>query len=187
MVQCRRPSEPYPPDADAIAAARRCALIEGIFEKKTDLRVSGAKPSQTDLLAVLGLPGQIALMSVEGKVDEPFGPVTGDWLDEAKPSSRQKAVLDGLAATLELEPDACRPLRYQLIHRTAAALYEAQKYRSQLAIMMVHSFHREHAGIEDFARFATALGATPVGIGLSGPIRRIGIDLFLGWTADTAP
>lgn len=162
-------------------------LIDGIFEKKVDLRISGAKPSQTDLLAILGIPGEIAIMSVEGKVDEPFGPLTGEWLDDAKARSKRPAILEGLATTLELESEACRPLRYQLIHRTVAAIYEAQRYRSRYAIMMVHSFDQKNAGIEDFLRFLAALNVVRMEGGLSEPITRGGIQLFLGWTSDTAP
>jgi hypothetical protein len=35
---------------------------------------------------------------------------------------------------------ACETLRYQLLHRTASALYEAHRYHAKVAVMMVHSF-----------------------------------------------
>jgi hypothetical protein len=45
-----------------------------------------------------------------------------------------------LCATLGLNTSDVGGLRYQLLHRTASAVYEAQRYRSRRAIMLVHSF-----------------------------------------------
>ena len=47
-------------------------LIEGFFEKETHLRSRG-RPSQTDLLALIGDGEGFAVLGVEGKVNEPSG------------------------------------------------------------------------------------------------------------------
>ena len=37
---------------------------------------------QTDLLAVLGIGDELAVMAVEAKVTESFGPLVSDWIGE---------------------------------------------------------------------------------------------------------
>jgi hypothetical protein len=46
-------------------------LIDAFLERKVDLRTAG-RESQTDLLAIVGLERDIAVLAVEGKVDESF-------------------------------------------------------------------------------------------------------------------
>ena len=101
-------------------------LIEGFFEKETDLRSRG-RPSQTDLLALIGDGEGFAVLGVEGKVDEPFGPLVSEWLTEA--SANKRARLSVLQETLGLADHNVSNLRYQLLHRTTAAIYEAQRYK----------------------------------------------------------
>jgi hypothetical protein len=48
-------------------------------------------------------------------------------------------------------------LRYQLFHRTAAAIFEAERYRARHAMMMVHSFSTSDASLNDFLRFAETM------------------------------
>jgi len=45
-------------------------------------------------------------------------------------------------------------IRYQLLHRTASAIYEAQRYRTGRALMLVHSFSLTDASFPDFQAFA---------------------------------
>ena len=48
-------------------------LVEGLFERDVDLRTPGRR-SQTDLLAFVKLTHGNAVIAVEGKVEESFGP-----------------------------------------------------------------------------------------------------------------
>jgi hypothetical protein len=131
-------------------------------------------------------------MVVEGKVDEPFGPLVKDWLPEASDheharSGHKHARLERLARTLGIDPSACRDLRYQLVHRTASAVYEAHRYRAKTAVMMVHSFDPHHAGLDDFKRFAAELLLPDADAArMAGPIERECVDLYLGWAPDHA-
>ena len=95
-------------------------LVEGIFEHETELPGKG-RPSQTDLLAIVALNDGHAILGVEGKVDEPFGPLIGDWLADAKDGNR-KDRLAALCATLRTDPQAVGGLFYQLFHRTCASI-----------------------------------------------------------------
>src|SRR5205085_678451 len=127
-------------------------LVDAFLERCIELG-DGLRPSQADVLAVLGLGSQLAIMAVEGKVDESFGELVSQWL-KGPEASRKPYRLERLATTLGMNPSECEPLRYQLLHRTASAIYEAHRYRASTAIMMVHSFDPTDAGFDDFALFA---------------------------------
>lgn len=158
-------------------------LVDGFLERKVDL-VDGSTASQTDLLAVLGVGDHLAVMAVEGKVDESFGPFVADWLKKDR-KKRRSLRLKSLCKTLSLLDSDVGGLRYQLLHRTASALYEARRYRAPVAIMMVHSFCPSSTGLEDYQAFAARLGLNGANKGeLAGPVQRLGIDLYLGWAPD---
>lgn len=159
-------------------------LVEGFFERRTALRSRGAD-SQTDLLALLRLADGHAVLGIEGKVNEPFGPLVGDWL--AAGGDGRKVRLAVLCRALGLAESEVDHLRYQLLHRTCAAIFEAQGYQVPSAALLVHSFSSRHAWFEDFRSFTEALGASCEATGtISKPIRCEGIDLRLGWVADQA-
>ena len=159
-------------------------LIEACLEKCIDLR-DGRKPSQADVLAILGIGDELALMAVEGKVDESFGLLVSEWLVNA--STGKLGRLQNLCRTLDIGSQDVGHLRYQLLHRTASAIYEAKRYRARTAVMMVHSFDPADAGVSDFRLFASALGLPDAGATkIAGPIARENVDLYLGWTADRA-
>ena len=161
---------------------RGMELIEGFFEKETDLRSRG-RPSQTDVLALIGDGEVFAVLGVEGKVDEPFGPLVSEWLTDA--SANKRARLSVLQETLGLEDHNVSNLRYQLLHRTAAAIYEAQRYKVRRALMFVHSFSEGCSWFDDFRVFADAIGTPVSGTNeLSAEVEVEGVSLRLGWVAD---
>ncbi|MCX8254201.1 MAG: hypothetical protein OTI36_09485 [Beijerinckiaceae bacterium] len=159
-------------------------LVDAFLERRIGLE-DGARPSQADVLAVLGLASGIAIMAVEGKVRESFGETVASWLAGASKNSRKPKRLQSLAQTLGMEVPHDSTLRYQLIHRTASAIYEARRYRAKVAVMMVHSFDYGDTGIADFKAFASAMGFSGAqATRVVGPKRCGDIDLYLGWTAD---
>ena len=167
---------------ETVPALTDAELVEGFLEREVDLGDDG-KPSQTDLLALLGFGDRLAIMAVEGKVDEPFGKFIRQELAGA--SERKRARIERLCAMFDLNPSLVGELRYQLLHRTASAVLEARRYRSTLAIMMVHSFDAADTGASDYYAFAQALGFDDaVTTWTRGP-RQVGdVELYLGWTAD---
>ncbi len=167
---------------DQAAEFRRMELVEGFFEKDTDLRSRG-RPSQTDLLALIGDGDGFAVLGIEGKVNEPFGPLISEW--EVNASANKQTRLSKLRETLGLKGADVSTLRYQLLHRTAAAVYEAQRYKVRQAVMLVHSFSESHCWFDDFQAFADAMG-TPVSSTneLSAEVEVESISLRLGWVAD---
>lgn len=168
-------------------------LSRGIAECKTDVPGRG-RPSQTDLMVeALAPDGRRIVLGVEGKVDESFGPIVESWLadTDSDRSARNKLErLRGLCAGLGLDEsgDAVRALRYQLLHRTYAALVHAKQWNADIAVLLVHSFAAgpDTTNREAFAAFLSELGVidtpptgTPVRVGA-----RMGTDLWAVWVAD---
>lgn len=160
---------------------RNAELLEAIFERKTDLGSRG-RPSQTDLLCIVRLPSGNAILGIEGKVDEPFGPKVSEWLKDDSAGGR-KARLSGLCATLGVNPADVGDYYYQLFHRTCAAVYEAKRFRYQRAAMVVHSFASDKAWHPDFCSFAAAVGMPTSGT-LSPERNCDGISMSLGWASN---
>lgn len=156
-------------------------LVAGIFERETDL-ISRGRPSQTDLLAIASIGKDLTVIGVEGKVDEPFGNVVSHWNDKSPGKMKR---LEMLCQTLGLDGNVCGALRYQLLHRSAAAIYEAQNFRSRHALMLVHSFSPKHAGFEDFRAFSIAMRMPVRSPDTLSKRRQVaGISFRLGWVSD---
>jgi len=118
----------------------------------------------------------------EVKVDEPIGQLVRDWNDGSEGKVRR---LNVLLEVLKIDPSESDGLRYQLFHRTAASIFEAQRYGAGQALMLVHSFSPADASFDDFVRFAKALG-TPIVApnNVSSEVNLGGVRLRLGWVRD---
>lgn len=167
-------------------AVRGAELIDAVLERKTDLRDGVRGQTQTDLLAILGIGSKLAVAAVEGKVDETFGPLVCDWLTA---DLGKQTRLAGLVKLLGMSGHDISTLRYQLFHRTAAAIYEAERYRAGTALLLVHSFSAKRCGWSDFQAFVQAIGLTdsPAPGAIFGPKRVAKVDLYAGWIADQLP
>lgn len=161
-------------------------IVHGFFEREVDLRTPGRR-TQTDLMILAETRLGQAVIGVEGKAGEPFGARVEDWLSSkgrTPPPGRQTR-LRGLCDVLELDPDEVGGLRYQLLHRTVSALYEAERYGCARALVLVHSFVDSPTSLEDFVAFARALGISDAGRGVvSSPVVRHGVELSLAWVDD---
>lgn len=166
---------------DNSADYRDAELLAGIFEHEVDIRTAG-RNSQTDLLVLAATHSGSAVIAVEGKVEETFGELVGKWNDG---SETKRSRLMSLCATLGLNKDSCEGLRYQLLHRCASAVYEAQRFRYGNALVLVHSFSPKQSSFADFERFASATG-TPVDEPnrLSAAKDIDGVRFSLGWVSD---
>jgi hypothetical protein len=104
---------------------------------------------------------------VEGKALEPFGETVDRWLGNARPERAPSAGrvkrINFLAERLGLDPASIGDLRYQLLHRTVAALIEAERWKTSAAVMLVQRFSRrpteQAASWTDFHNFALRLKA----------------------------
>jgi hypothetical protein len=66
--------------------------------------------------------------------------------------------LNQLRKVLGLETEAIGALRYQLFHRAASALLEAERFGAQNAILLVQSFESDPDSFTAFIDFGNILG-----------------------------
>ncbi|HTS12010.1 MAG TPA: hypothetical protein VMH00_07830 [Candidatus Limnocylindrales bacterium] len=174
----------FPPAVKAVLASvadyEAAELIDGFFEREVELGTAG-RNSQTDLMILTRLGNQIGILAVEGKGEESFGPFVDEWKD----SSGKQRRLDGLCKTLRLDELKAGSLRYQLLHRTASAIYEAQRYCCRHAMMLVHSFSSKRSGFEDFKAFSQSMGIQVAQPGQCSSSKICeNVSVRLAWVAD---
>jgi hypothetical protein len=129
--------------------------------------------------------GELAVLMVEGKVNEPFDQTIAEWLVNA--SGNKRARLAGITRLLGLPNDLPPTVRYQLLHRTAAAVIEAEALNARHAVLLVHSFSAEDRWFSDYAAFAALFGVVVqpqqiVTLQQLGPI-----TLYAGWVRGALP
>ncbi|AYD03050.1 hypothetical protein [Neorhizobium sp. NCHU2750] len=155
-------------------------LLIAIPEHKVALP-GGGRESQNDVFALIRHGDLTCASMIEGKVNEPFGPTIGDWMKEASQGklNRMTYLCDLLG--LPVRPEAT--IRYQLLHRTASAIIEAKRFKTDEAAMFVHSFSPDRMWFQDFAAFVHLLGCSvmpdqPAEVRLPD-----GMLLRLGWAS----
>lgn len=155
-------------------------MIDGFFEREVELGSPG-RNSQTDLMVVVGLPAELGIIAVEGKVEESFADLVSDW--NTTPGKQRR--LEILCASLGMPLAQVGSVRYQLLHRAASAIYEAKRYRARHALMLIHSFSSTHRWFEDFATFSCAMGQPLQHPGVCSAAKTCeGVSLRLAWAAD---
>jgi hypothetical protein len=157
-------------------------FLAGFPEHKVDLP-GGARASQNDLFVLADSPEGLTAIMVEGKVEEPFGPFVSEWLENASEGKRQRMAY--LLNLLSLPESAVHNIRYQLLHRTASAIIEAQRYHCTATVMLVHSFSSTRASFDDYSAFVKLFSATAVANAVVGPVRTSPIPLHLAWLSDS--
>lgn len=152
-------------------------------------------PSRTDLMIYCrdGRYGK-AVIAIEGKVDEKFDKRISDWIRNGQDpitvqiSEGKKRRLQWLCKHLDLPFDDQSRIRYQLLHRTVAALQEAKHVGAAVAIMLVQSFGECAENWADFAAFGEAMGFTSIAPNSISEPKLVsafpGIRLHLGWADD---
>ena len=142
-----------------------CALVP--------LRGSHRGASQSDLFALVRAGGKTFAVTIEGKVCEPFDKPLGAWLVNASQGKRDR--LDFICDLLGLQQPMPDDVHYQLLQRTAAAVIEARRFKTDAAAMIVHSFSATGKWFDAFERFAALFGARPerdrlLPVGLDGTL-----------------
>lgn len=149
-------------------------LLLAIPEWKTPLP-GGNSASQTDVFALIKSRQGLVAAAIEAKVAETFGPTVDDWMKNASAGKVER--LDYLKHLLGLSGEI-GSLRYQLLHRTASALIEAENFSAATATMIVQSFHKAALWKEDLEVFASAMGLK---VGMNGKTS-LGASLLLAWS-----
>ncbi len=158
-------------------------LLLAIPEHQTPLP-GGRQGTQTDLLVLAKNDKELVVIAVEGKVNEPFGPTVAEWLQKDSPGKRRR--LSFLCDLLQVEQAAVQAIRYQLLHRTAAAVLEARRLTAATAVMLVHSFSQDHQWFADFAAFAALFGAEARPDMTMAAGSMAGTSLYLSWVCGEA-
>ena len=148
-----------------------------IPEYKTPLP-GGRRESQSDVfLLARHATGTIAC-TVEGKVDEPFGPTVAQQMAATTPGKEERlAFLCGQLGLSQCPGE----IHYQLLHRTASALIEAERFDTGDAAMIVHSFSPVRKWFDAFAAFVELLGGQIDEASALIEVR--GKKLLLGWAS----
>lgn len=133
-----------------------------IPEHKTPLP-GGRRESQSDVFLLARHEGGTLACTIEGKVDEPFGPTVAERMIGASPGQQERMAF--LLTQLGIA-DCPGEIHYQLLHRTVSALIEAGRFDSADAAMIVHSFSPDRRWYDDFAAFVSLLGGEPALSGL---------------------
>lgn len=162
------------PGAPALTALQ---LLAAIPEWQVELP-GGSTNSCTDVLALCRNESGLAVIGVEAKVLEDFGPTIAEKRTKASPG--QNARLAYLHQILQVErfDDT---VRYQLLHRTASALLTARAFHAATAVMLVQAFGTPIERRADFEAFRKAMKATEVAPLLYRAPTTGGPALFLGW------
>jgi len=166
-----------PPEIAALFGADAELLI-AIPEHKVALGDTG-RESQTDVFALVKANQQTIAVAVEGKVNESFGPTIRDWYVGASPGkqSRLRFLCDQLGLAFPPPND----LHYQLFHRTASAVLEAERFKTDGAAMIVHSFSTEKKWFESYAAFLDLFGLSANPEQLVSAALKSGRTLHFGW------
>jgi hypothetical protein len=131
-------------------------LLIALAEHKTPLPGSSRGESQSDIFALVRAGAHTLAVTIEGKVDESFGPRLGEWLDHASEGKLER--LKFIAELLQLELPIPGEVHYQLLHRTVSAVIEAHRFKMDAAVMLVHSFSRQRKWLGAFGRFTALFG-----------------------------
>jgi hypothetical protein len=161
LAYCWQEAGEIPPDVKAVlgqvASLKNLETIFAIPEHKVPLP-GGARPSQNDVWVLAETPTGLVSISVEGKVSEPFGPTVGEWFHNRTAGKEKR--LKFLCKELGLVFPPAENIRYQLLHRTASALIEANRFRAVDAAMVVHTFSKTNEWIEDYQNFLSLFDVT---------------------------
>jgi hypothetical protein len=136
LAHCWEEAAGVPAEIDRILGGAT-ELLLAIPEHKVPLP-GGRRDSQCDLFALVRGSRGLVAAAIEGKVNEPFGPLIGDWLKGA--SKGKQARIDAIMSRLGRNAPVPPSLHYQLLHRTAAALIEGERFAAPHSAMIVHSF-----------------------------------------------
>jgi len=77
-------------------------------------------------------------------------------------------------------------IRYQLVHRTASSVIEAERFGPGLAVMIVHSFSNEDTGYDNYSEFLKLFGVEAVPDQLVYLTEVNSVSLFSGWVTGSA-
>ena len=168
-----------PPEGTVISE-----LLVAIPEYQTALD-GGNAGSQSDVFCLVRAALGVIALTVEAKVDESFGPTIAGW--KTKTSERGGAARwSQMCSKLGVGTDWPELVRYQLLHRLAAAVIEQERFGTKVAAMVVQSFCADDRlnGFKDFCNFAGHMGVVEVQKNRMYRTRAEGCPKLIGWVQE---
>jgi hypothetical protein len=184
LAHCWEAAAGLPPEIAAVFEASEefghgdPELLAAIPEYKVPLP-GGERESQNDLLVIARCDGKTIAIAIEGKVSEPFGPTIAKWSENL--SEGKRARLEYLCAALGVNFPPAGHLHYQLFHRAASALIEAERFKTDAAAMIVHSFAPDSKWFAEYSAFVNCLGGEPKTGKLTSLGIRSGKPFYVAW------
>ena len=154
-------------------------FLYGFPEYKVQIP-GGAKASQNDLYVLAKSKEQLICIMVEGKANEDFGPLVNEWVLKAN-NGWDNSRLQYLIGLLGLQEKEVGEIRYQLLHRTASALIEAERVGTNKCMVIVHSFSQKQAHFEDYKRFLEMFSISPQVNKVCTPVHLNGKQVYFLW------
>lgn len=181
LAHCWEGAKGFPPEIKSMLRSQfpDVELVKGLIEYRVGLPGTGGS-SHNDLFVVARAGDDTLCIAVEGKVSEKFGPRLREWHTG---TGNRETRLAGLCELIGLDraivPDT---IRYQLLHRLASPVIEAQKRTARHAIMLIHSFSGLDASFVDFAAFLALYAIADVQPGRLYHLKTAGgVALYAGW------
>jgi hypothetical protein len=160
-------------------------LLFAVAEHKVPLR-GGRTASQSDVWAVVSTSKGMLSLSVEAKANEAFGDQTLEkWFEgtsEQSKANRQERWKHLVQYLPDAPTDHYHPIRYQMLHRCAASVIEADRFGLPHASFVVQAFGSPDASFQEYKAFCQAIGVPPARGSLTTASKaRLGISLSIGW------
>jgi hypothetical protein len=126
-------------------------------------------------------------MAIEAKAGEKLDDVVKDWLLKSNERSGKPDRLSALKLLLGIPDADVSHIRYQLLHRTASALKEAERFGASMAVVLVQSFNRaaDEESWNDVLKFGEVMGALVSEGSVVQSARPTAVPLFIGWITST--
>jgi hypothetical protein len=158
--------------------------LEGLAEARTPLDRLAGNTRNHDLLVVGRAGGLPALLDVEGKADERFGPTISQRVAAAhkartlNPRSRALERVETLCLLVfGVGPNQVGELRYQLLHAVAASVLAARRCGATRVAWVAHEFRSaavrsalQRANARDLDMFVTRLAGSGMALPSSGAL-----------------
>jgi hypothetical protein len=154
-------------------------LLLAIPEHKVPLPGASRGESQNDVFALVRTGEMTFAITIEGKVAEPFGETVGDWLQNASDGKRERLAF--ICNLLGLNLPLPKNIYYQLLHRTASAVIEAKRFKTDAAAMIVHSFSADRKWFDALVQFGSLFGVAIVANELIAVRPNTQPPLYIGW------
>ncbi len=170
--------------SDTTGGHSNLELLVAIPEYQTALD-GGNAGSQSDVFCLVRAALGVIALTVEAKVDESFGPTIAGW--KTKTSERGGAARwSQMCSKLGVGTDWPELVRYQLLHRLAAAVIEQERFGTKVAAMVVQSFCADDRlnGFKDFCNFAGHMGVVEVQKNRMYRTRAEGCPKLIGWVQE---